>query len=127
MPLNPIHPLAAAAAAAAECAGEQGKYWEMHDRMFANQQALGHDELVASAEALNINLNAFRLCIVSEKIERRINNDIAEAQELGLGGTPVFLVGRLTEGGKVTVTKRIDGAKPIQLFNSVLQLLLGNP
>ena len=61
-PLEPIHPLAFKAAEAARCAGDQGKYWEMHGRLFSNQQALGPKDLPRHAEAVGLDVTRFQEC-----------------------------------------------------------------
>jgi protein-disulfide isomerase len=62
-PLAQMHPLAEKAAEAAECAGEQGKYWEMHERLFKNQQALDAKEMTGHAAVLGLDQAKFQLCL----------------------------------------------------------------
>ncbi len=90
MPLQTIHASALKAAEAVRCAGEQGKYWEMHDRLFANQQAL--EPWSGHAAALKLDVAAFGSCMASGKYAAAIQADVATAQKLGVGGTPSFLV-----------------------------------
>ena len=90
MPLESMHKFAFKAAEAARCAGEQGKYWEMHDRLFANQQAL--EPWGAHAKALGLDVARFDTCMGSDKFAGAIRSDMAVAQKLGVGGTPTFLL-----------------------------------
>ena len=85
MPLA-IHKDAFRAALATHCAEEQGKFWEMHDRLFANQRAL--EPLKGHAEALGLDVVAFESCMASEKYAEAVRKDMAEAQKAGVSGTP---------------------------------------
>ncbi|MCH7923672.1 MAG: thioredoxin domain-containing protein, partial [Nitrospinae bacterium] len=62
-PIKQLHPNAFKAAEAANCSAEQGKYWEMHARLFANQRALGPEDLSGHAEALGLDLSKFQPCL----------------------------------------------------------------
>src|SRR5262245_28916057 len=96
-PLESIHQYAFKAAEATHCASEQGKYWEMHDRLFANQNALGLTDLPGHAQALGLEVAAFQKCLESGRYAEAIRKDIADAQEVGLTGTPSFALG-MAEG-----------------------------
>src|SRR5512144_1342083 len=109
LPLESIHKLAFKAAEAAHCAGEQGKYWEMHDRLFANQQELQPDMLPSYAEEIGLQMDAFRQCLDSGKYMEKVRNDIAEGQKLGVSGTPTLLLG-VSDGTKMKGAKMIRGA-----------------
>jgi protein-disulfide isomerase len=90
MPLEQIHKSAFKAAEAAHCAGEQGKYWEMHDRLFANQQKL--EPWADHAKALGLDAAKFDACMNGGKYADAVRADIAVAQKLGINGTPSFLL-----------------------------------
>ena len=79
-PLESIHPLAFKAAEAAHCAGEQGKYWEMHSRLFENQRALSLKDLPQHAQALGLDAPKFQQCLESGKYASRIRKDLADGQ-----------------------------------------------
>lgn len=99
LPLTRIHPLAQGAAEAALCADEQGKFWELHDRMFAAQRALDPTSLAMSARAVGIDGGAFDTCVASRRHQERVAADVREAEALDVGGTPaVFINGRLLNG-----------------------------
>jgi len=122
-PLDQIHPLAAKAAEAARCAGDQGKYWEMHDRLFANQKELQPEKLPTHAEALKLDVAAFRACLDDSRHAARVKEDLRAGEELGARGTPMFVVG--TSGGdQVTTGVVIHGAQPIAVFKSEIEKLL---
>jgi protein-disulfide isomerase len=124
MPLEPIHPLAFKAAEASRCAGEQGKYWEMHDRLFANQQAL--EPWSAHAKVLGLNVAAFEACMNGNKYATAVRADMATAQTLGINGTPAFLVA-VTDPRDPTKVKGltlIRGALPFGSFKLELDKAL---
>jgi protein-disulfide isomerase len=125
LPLEQLHPDAFRAAEAAECAGAQGKYWEMHDRLFAHQDALGGDELIQHAAAVGADMAAFRQCLDSGARADRIRQDMADAQAVGITGTPTFLFA-MTEPNAPTVKVigRIVGAHPYASFKAALDGLL---
>jgi protein-disulfide isomerase len=112
-PLEQIHPQAFKAAEAALCAGEQGKYWEMHDRMFANQRALGLNDLPGHAQALGLDLPGFQACLEGGKHAARIRKDLADGQKAGVRGTPTFFLGvQEPNDPKVKVLRVLRGALP---------------
>src|SRR5207247_198291 len=85
-PSEAIHGDAFKAAEAAHCAGEQGKYWEMHDRLFANQRALGGAQLPVHAQALGLTAQAFGECLDSGKYAAEIRKDLEDGQKAGVRG-----------------------------------------
>jgi protein-disulfide isomerase len=110
LPLLQLHPNAAKAAEAGQCAAEQGKFWEMHDKMFANQQALGVAELKKYAAELGLKSEAFDQCLDSNKNEAECKKDSEDAQKYGLSGTPGFFInGRM-----------LDGARPYEMFAQII-------
>jgi protein-disulfide isomerase len=125
LPLESIHPLAQKAAEAAHCAGEQGKYWEMHARLFANQRELGRPDLTKHAQALGLDAEAFDACVDTGKMTARIRDDLAEAQKLQATGTPTFFLGVAdpTDTSKIKATKLV-GAQPYPAFKAAIERLL---
>ncbi len=109
-PLTSIHPSAQKAAEATECAGDQGKFWEMHDWMFDNQKELAVDDLKTAAANLGMNSSEFNGCLDSGKYEGKVKNDTEEAKGLGLSGAPAFFVNDTL----------ISGAQPIEKFREVI-------
>jgi protein-disulfide isomerase len=86
------HPGAEKAAEAAECAGEQGKFWEMHGKLFASQDALSAPSLKSYAEGLSLDDGLFSSCLDSGKMSGVVSAQAAEGQSLGVRATPTFLV-----------------------------------
>jgi protein-disulfide isomerase len=109
-PLTQIHPQAFKAGEAAHCAGDQGKYWEYHDRLFANQQQLQPEDLKKHAAEIGLDAPAFSTCLDSSKYGERVRNGVAEGTRLGVNSTPTIYV-----NGRV-----LSGAQPYETFVSVI-------
>jgi protein-disulfide isomerase len=106
-----MHQHAHFAAEAALCAGEQGKFWEMHDWMFANQTRIAPDAVKAAAVELKLDPGAFGKCLDAKAMAGKVDDDMKVAESLGITGTPAFLVnGRL-----------IEGAQPFEAFEEVIE------
>lgn len=99
MPLTSLHPDAAKAAEAAVCAESQGKFWEMHDLLFAEQNSLSVDALKEKAKRLGLDSAQFDSCLDSGKSRDAVNTDAEAGAELGLAATPSsFVNGRFING-----------------------------
>lgn len=92
LPLS-IHPEAQAAAEAAECAGDQGKFFEIADVFFAKQDKLDAVSIARYARDLKLDVKKFKECVDSGKFKRKIENDSKIAADFGIGGTPAFFIG----------------------------------
>ncbi|HEY4330587.1 MAG TPA: thioredoxin domain-containing protein [Phycisphaerae bacterium] len=91
-PLNEVHPSAQSAAEAAEFAGKQGKFWEMHDAIFENQELLDDDLLVALAENLGMSGEALTSAWEKEEFLPRVKGDFMSGARSGVNGTPTFFI-----------------------------------
>jgi protein-disulfide isomerase len=125
-PVEAIHPEAFRAHEAAACAGDQGKYWEMHDHLFANQAALAPDQLVAHAKWLGVNLDMFQKCLDNGTHTAMIRRDIEEGLRGGVQATPIFAIG-LTERGSLRAMRVIIGAQPYNAFKEAIEAVLATP
>jgi protein-disulfide isomerase len=125
-PLESKHPQALSAAEGALCAGDSGKYWEMHDKLFANSKALQFDDMVKYATSLGLDPGAFRECVESGKHAATIREHLAEARKAGVIGTPSFLLGRTdpAEPTSIKATQMITGAVPFARFKAAIDSLL---
>jgi protein-disulfide isomerase len=109
-PLTQIHPLAFKAGEAGHCAAEQGKFWEFHDQLFGNQQALQPDDLKRHAVAVGSEAERFATCLDSSKQAEIVREGVSLGSRLGVNSTPtVFVNGR-----------RISGAQPYEVFAAVI-------
>jgi protein-disulfide isomerase len=115
------HRQAEPAGAAAFCAGNQGKFWEMHDALFQNQAALQHEDLMRRARELGLDLAIFSRCIDAGEARPVIERHERAARSLGVQSTPVFFVGILQADGSVELKKRINGARPYSEFYSAIK------
>ena len=124
-PLESIHPYAFKASEAAQCAGEQGKYWEMHDRLFANQNALTQPQLPGHAEAVGVDAGKFKGCLESGKYAAKVRKDLGDAQKAGATGTPTFYLGRTDpKSTDVKSVRKLVGAQPYAAFKDAIDTLL---
>ncbi len=109
-PLN-FHQKAQKASEAAECAGEQNKYWEMHDKLFENQGALDITSLKSHAVAIGLDADTFNTCLDSGKFASEVQKDLKEGQSYGVTGTPAFFI-----NGQF-----ISGAQPFEVFKKAIE------
>jgi protein-disulfide isomerase len=123
LPLESIHKNAFKAAEVARCAGEQGKYWEMHDRLYANQQTL--EPWKPHAEAVGLDVAKFEECLNSGRQAVKIRADMAEAEKAGLTGTPSFFLAYTDpKSTKIKTVSRLVGAQPFAAFKAAIDRLL---
>ena len=126
LPLESIHPLAFKAAEATHCAGEKGKYWEMHDRLFANQREIARADLSRHAQALGLDVAAFNQCLDTGRYAGRIRKEMAEAQRLQTTGTPTFFLGLTDRSSSQIRGTKMTGAQPYVAFKATLDRLLSS-
>jgi len=110
-PLTQIHPQAFKAGEAGHCAADQGKFWEYHDRLFANQQALQPNDLKKHAADLGLDAAAFATCLDSSKYGERVRDGVAEGSRLGVNSTPTIYI-----NGRV-----LSGAQPYETFAAMIE------
>ena len=121
----PIHPNALPAALAARCAGDQGKFWEMHDSLFANQAALSPKDFADRAAALGLDQAKFNDCFTRAKYADAIRRVASGARQMGIDGTPAFAIGQVRPDGEViTVNQVALGADSFDEFKAVLDEVL---
>jgi protein-disulfide isomerase len=124
LPLQ-MHSQAFKAAQAAACAGDQQKFWEMHDTLFANQRALGSDQIPGYAEKLGLDMPVFQKCLAGGRHDGEIRNNVRIANGLGITGTPAYLLARRVPGGdKVEIVEIVHGDRPYEEMAKKLDALL---
>lgn len=122
-PLDRIHPQARKAAEAARCAGDQDKYWEMHDLLFQNQKALQVDKLKAYGRRLGLDPSAFAGCLEKSKYAAKVQQDLKDGVTAGIRGTPGFFIGKTRSDDTIQGTL-ISGALPPRVFRQAIESLL---
>jgi len=105
-----IHDHAIDAASAGRCAGEQGKFWQFHDAMFADQSKLKPEDLKADAKKLGLDTAKFNDCLDKGKYKSAIDSDLAQGHDLGVEGTPAFFING----------RPMSGAQPFEKFESTI-------
>jgi protein-disulfide isomerase len=113
----PNHPQAPKAAEAAHCAAEQGKYWEMHDVMFANQRALEVPSLKRAAAGLGLDTARFDRCLDSGQFASKVAAGLAQGEKLGVNSTPTLYI-----NGRPVI-----GAQPYEVFKAAIDEELKRP
>jgi protein-disulfide isomerase len=127
-PLDSIHPQAFKAHEAAACAGDQGKYWEMHIQLFSNQRALLPPQLEKYAANIGLNVGAYKSCVESSKYAAKVRHDFDAAANLGVEGTPTFVIGRAgTADSKMKAVKVLVGAQTFDTFKEAIDAVLSEP
>lgn len=98
-PLRSIHPQAQRASEIAQCAGEQGKFWEVHDALYANQSALDEPSAIEHATKAGVDAAKLTECLASGRAAAQVDEDLKKGESLGVQGTPSFFInGRQFEG-----------------------------
>ena len=98
-PLTEIHPFAEGAAEAAEAAGAQGKFWEMHDTLYENQEALAIENLIAYAKQLQLDVPRFVSELEGRAYAGRVREDFLSGVRSGVNGTPTFFINGVRHDG----------------------------
>ncbi len=106
----PFHKNAKPAALAALAAGKQGKFWEMHDKLFANQKGLGEELYVSTAKELGLNVDKFKKDMADPALSKQVDDDAKEAGKIGISGTPGFVVNGVL----------VKGAYPLSHFQTII-------
>lgn len=118
-PLN-IHKEAPKASEAAQCALDQGKYWEMHDAIFENQENMDIEDLKEYAGELGLDMDTFNSCLDNGKYTEEVSNDIKDGQKIGIKGTPSFIIGKSTPEGMIK-GQLFVGSIPYAVFKTIIE------
>jgi protein-disulfide isomerase len=128
-PIDQLHPDAFKAHEAANCAGDQGKYWEMHAKLFESPPPRDSlqlvPQLVSQAQAVGLDAGKFRACFDGGKYATPVRDNVARMQALGVDSTPTFLIGLTPAAGQpMKVVKVVRGAVPYPQFKAALDGVL---
>ncbi|MGI5861320.1 MAG: DsbA family protein [Myxococcales bacterium] len=105
-----FHKNARPAAKAAMAAHRQGKFWEMHDQLFANAKSLTEENFIAWAKELGLNVDKFKADMADPEIDKQISMDSSDGMKIGASGTPTFFVNG----------RKVSGAQPFGSFKSII-------
>jgi protein-disulfide isomerase len=128
-PIDQLHPDAFKAHEAANCAGEQGKYWEMHAKLFDQPPPRDGSQLPAvlasQAQSIGIDTGRFKTCMDAGKYAKPVRENVERMQTLGIDSTPTFLIGLTPPAGQpMKVVKVVRGAVPFAQFKSAIDQVL---
>ncbi len=105
-----FHPNAEIASIGSECAEEQGKFWEMHKAMFADQKKLSSPDLIETAGGIGLNTEEFKECLDSGRYKAEVQKDFEDGQRYGVTGTPAFFINGIM----------VNGAQPPEAFHKII-------
>ena len=127
-PIAQLHPDAFKSHEAAACAGDQGKYWQMHDLLFTNSPARDAAQLTANAGMVGVDTKKFEACLNGGNggtHAAEVRDSVARMQQLGVGGTPLVLIGLTpAPGSPMKVVSSVYGAKPYAEFKTAIDAAL---
>lgn len=123
LPIETKHANAVKAAEAAECAGEQGRFWELHDALFAMPLQLDESSLLKKARGVGVEVGGFGQCL-NGRMTAKVRADMSAARVLSVSATPTFFFGWIDPEGRLQVTRRESGALPYEVFAGILNELL---
>lgn len=109
-PLGEIHPRGFAASEAAACAGEQEKFWQMHDKLFQNQERLSDLDMKLYALQIGLDMARFNACVDGRRYREEIEIDIADGKAAGVVGTPTFFINGV----------KVEGAIPKEVLEKII-------
>jgi len=113
-PLRQIHPQAQQAAEASRCAGEQEKFWEYHDLLYANQSRLDPSALKEYAQTAGLDAQRFQNCVASGKFQAQVESDLQAGIASGVSGTPAFYINGVL----------LNGSQPVSAFEEIIESAL---
>ena len=123
-PIDQLHPDAYKSHEAASCAAEQGKFWELHLKLFESP-ARTEEQIVALGSAAGLDANALKSCLASGKYREPVRQSVQKMLQLGVTGTPMFLVGKTPAANQpFKALSTINGAQPFPAFKAAIDAAL---
>ncbi len=123
-PIDQLHPGALKAHEAARCGGEQGKFWEMHQRLFTPSGTHGADRLKTLAAEAGLDRGTFDPCLDSGRMQAPVRASVDRASQLGADGTPQMYLGVADANGSFRIIRSIRGAVPFSQLKQIIDELL---
>lgn len=120
----PVHPRATVAAAAGWCAARQGRFWQVHDLLFASPAQLDDLQLQSAAQRSGLDLVAYSSCRIGPEATRQVQMEGSDGYALGVSATPTFFIGKITQDRRVQVSNAILGGAPMTTFKTFLDRLM---
>ncbi|MFW5444025.1 MAG: DsbA family protein [Methylococcaceae bacterium] len=118
-----FHGQAKNAAISSQCAGQQGKFWAMHQLIFENNRKLSKEVFSSFAGQIAINVTRFNKCLNSSEAKQIVENNILDGELIGVQGTPAFFIGRLKDD-KLVDGRALYGAQSFSAFSKVVNALI---
>jgi len=122
-PIAQLHPDAYRSHEAAACANDQGKFWDLHKKLF-DAPLKTVEQLTAVAADAGLDASALRACLESGKHAQEVQASVERISKLNVNGTPMFLLGRSSGDSKVTVARVVEGAQPYEAFKTAIDEIL---
>jgi protein-disulfide isomerase len=123
-PIDQLHPDAFRSHEAASCAAEQGKFWDLHTKLFEGP-ARTSDEILARAQAAGLDTTTLRACMESGKYSSAVRESVTRMQQMGVDSTPMFLIGMTPKDGEpMKILKVVRGAHPFAQFKVTIDGLM---
>ena len=123
-PIDQLHPAALKAHEAARCAGEQGKFWELHNQLFTPAGTHGVNQLKALASQIGLDRGKFDACLDSNRMAAPVRASVDKATQLGADGTPQMYLGVADASGSFRIIRSIRGAVPYPQIKQAIDALL---
>jgi protein-disulfide isomerase len=122
-PIAQLHPDAARSHEAAGCANDQGKFWDLHTKLFETPLKTA-EQLIGLAQNAGLDATAFRACLASGKHTKDVQASVERVAKMNVNGTPMFLLGKTPKDSKLTIAKVIEGAQPYEAFKMAVDEVL---
>jgi len=124
LPIDQLHPDAFRSHEAAACAAEQGKFWEFHAKLFQTPVRTT-DEILLLAQTAGVDRGKLEACLESGKYKTAVRESVVKMSGLGVGSTPMFLVGKTPPAGQpMEIDAVVEGAHPFEQFKTSLDAVL---
>jgi protein-disulfide isomerase len=122
-PIAQLHPDAYKSHEAATCANDQGKFWDLHAKLFETPLKTP-EQLIGLAQSAGLDAAALRACLESGKYAQDVKASVERVSKMNVNGTPMFLLGKSSPDSKIIIAKVIEGAQPYEAFRMAVDEVL---